>query len=853
MCARPGPRPAPSYASSLIGRESELDLLEGLIADPDTRLITLSGIAGIGKTRIASHIVREMGGPDSVFVSLSTVTDTDLVVPEIGLELGLQGDNLADAIRNRLENLSGIVVLDNFEQVIEAAPQIADLLPDNPELTVIITSQRPLEIGGERVVRMMPLQVPQAELSSADVRSNPSVQLLIDRATSQDPSMNAAMDDESTAQAVAEICRRLDGIPLALELAASRLAVLTPEVVLAELDRGQKILSSTRRDTPERHRTMQSAIGWSVDLLAEDSRRTFIWLGAFTAGFDLEIIERVSLHLGNDTDAIDTVSELMQLSLVRRLHGGANPWYAMLTSIREYCLAELDRTDEREDAEALVGEYTLDFASEASEHLSGHEGMAWRVRIEVNLPTIRSAVAWSLSREEPALPMLVGYRIGIFFEQTGRWRESAEWITEAETWREKLTIEDYVSGLIGKMQMLSAGRDLVDASATQSTLRDLLQEYEIPELEAEFLLGSSDLALRKHLLTEAEADYERALFLNEELGETRNIARANANLGHLAYLRGDFVAAEALLAAAVATFRDVGDASATSSALQNLANTANLQNKTEEALTHLEEAIAISRENDLIDDLLHALLSQVVSLIDLQRLDEAMEVATEVVELGQQHDFAALVSQALYMLGGVAYLKEDYPAAAGYLLTALDQTTVDDMPELHAEIGNFLASSLAKAGRYPEAIAIQAGYDSFVEKTQYRIRPEAGEMRGDTMKLVEQHLSDAEDHYAAGRGWTTEEWVNKLKQQARKLAVRSKTLLIAIPEPDSLSTLTTRENEVVGLLIDGQSTQEMAHHLSVSPRTITTHLGNIMGKLEVSSRAELVAKILQRRNQATQA
>lgn len=678
------------------------------------------------------------------------------------------------------------------------------------------------------------------------------MQLLVDRATSQDPSLITAMEDESTVEAVAEICRKLDGIPLALELAASRLAALTPEVVLAELDRGQKILSSTRRDTPERHRTMQSAISWSVDLLTEDSRRTFIWLGAFTAGFDLDVIERISRHLGNETGAIDTVSELMQLSLVRRVRGGADPWYAMLASIREYCLVELDQTGERDDAEALVGQYILDLAGDASDQLNGHQGMVWRERLELNLATIRSAVAWSLSREEPALPMLVGYRIGIFFEHTGRWRESVEWITEAEAWRDKLSIEDYVSGLVGKMQTLSSGRDLVGATETQSMLRALLLKHHSPRLEAEFMLGSSDLALRKHLLTEAEADYKRALLLNEELGETRSIARANANLGHLAYLRGDFAAAETLLAAAVATFRDVGDASATSSALQNLANTANLQNHTEEALSYLEESIAISRENDLIDDLLHALLSQVVSLIDLQRLDEAMEVATEVVERGQQHDFAALVSQALYMLGGVAYLKEDFPATAGYLLTALDQTTVEDMPELHAEIGNFLASSLAKAGRYPEAIAIQAGYDSYVEKTEYRIRPEAGTMRAETLKLVEQHLGDSEDHYAIGRNWTTEEWVNKLKQQARKLAVRSKTLLITIPEPDSLSTLTTRENEVVGLLIDGQSTQEMARHLSVSPRTITTHLGNIMGKLEVSSRAELVAKILQRRNQAAQ-
>ena len=241
-----------------------------------------------------------------------------------------------EAVRAFVGELPFLLVLDNFEQVIEAAVDIADIVPHNPKLTVIITSQRPLQIDGERVVRLAPLEVPGPNDDMSMIRSIPSVQLLIDRAIDQDAQLEEALNDSSTTQAIAEICRRLNGLPLAIELAASRLSSLTPEVVVDQLKRGQHILSSQRRDTPERQRTMHGAIQWSFRLLPPGTQRVFLWLGAFSSGFDLAIVDRVSQHLGVSSPSFDTISELINLSMIQRVRRGTNPWYEMLESIRDF-------------------------------------------------------------------------------------------------------------------------------------------------------------------------------------------------------------------------------------------------------------------------------------------------------------------------------------------------------------------------------------------------------------------------------------------------------------------------------------------------------------------------------------
>lgn len=848
MSARPGGQPFPNYASTLIGREAEIELVEALIADPEVRLITITGIAGIGKTRLASYLVREFDSSYSLFIPLATVNDPALVLPEIGRALGVQGDDLTDAIRHQLENRSGIVVLDNLEQAIEAASEIAGLLPHNPDLTIITTSQRPLDIEGERIVRLAPFNVPDAEAALADVQSNPSVQLLVDRASSQDESLIAAMELEPTARAVAEICRKLDGIPLALELAASRLASLSPEVVLLQLEHGQQILSSTRRDTPERHRTMQSAIGWSVDLLSENARRTFTWLGAFTAGFDLNIIERVSVHLNNEMDAIDTVSELMQLNLISRVSGGANPWYAMLATIREYCLGELEATDERSEAQAFVAEHIVAIADQSESILTGPDSAEWILTLDRELPTIRAAVAWALAHADANVTMRVATGIWRYFEQVGRWQEVVSWIDRAYEWRETLPDDVLIAGMITKMMMQEEGRDIPGAVATERVIEGLLEGKQLPELHVQFLLRSGSLAQDQQKLDEANQRFHEALKLAEAHNVGRNATVARGNIGIIAYLRGDHATAEDYFLQVRADLETIGDKTGLAIMLSNLAVSATFQNKPSQALQYLEESIVISEELGLRGSLTYARINQCTAYIALGDLDAAADAAHEAIDLARDLAYPMLESTGFVNLAEISLLKSDLTAAGTELLRALELVTPDEGSRTYVEVGLLVADALTQSNHWEDAAAILAKSLEFAEEVEFSFEWGTTARIERVSDQIHKQLENPHQEQDRGTAWTTDEWVNKLKQFARRLAVRSQYLLVTIPEQKTLAALTPRENAILQLLLEGNSTKDMSQHLSVSPRTVTTHIGNIMGKLEVSSRAELVAKVLQDRN-----
>lgn len=844
MCAQAVSQLVPHFASTLFGREAELTLLDQLIDDPTYPIITITGTSGIGKTRLAAHVARFVDAPDTLFVPLATIVDPDLVVSELGQALGLQEGSWQDSIPEKLQDWNGIVVLDNFEQVIDAAADLASILPNNPSLTVIITSQRPLQIEGERIVRLEPLTVPAGKSNTKELRHTASVQMLVERTASLDTSILEAMKSDSTALAVGDICRRLDGLPLALELAASRLASLTPEVVLQQLEQGQSILSGNRRDVPERHRTMQAAILWSVELLPAETQRTFLWLGAFTGGFDLEIVAQLGDQLETDDDLIDTISELVTLNLVRRVRGGSQPWYAMLEPIRAFCLAELERLGELAAAQDVVGKHVLNLAVESESRLIGAESAAWTERLTLNFPTIRSAVERSISLQEPRLPMLVGFGLRRYMEQTGRWKEGVGWITAAQAWSDKLTPGDYAHGLLAKMEMRAAGREFEAAIQTRGTLEALLDEHDLPDVRATMLVVVAAIETRQHHLDIAEGLFLEAIDLNQHLGLQHNLARAFTNLGYNYRLRGEYELAKTHLLQGSAAMESIGNHAGNATALRMLATNANLQDDLESALQYTDRAVEISRNYNLPLELMHSLSTQVSILGSIGRYDDALRIARETVQLCHQNDHPLLGADVLHKMGAIAREQGDNPALGGYFLAAMNQASVSKTPMLFAEIGNYLASALAKSGHYAEAAIILGGFDTYVSEIEYHLRTYAADLQRETTQILEQNLESVDQHIDAGRVLSTEEWVARMKQTTRLLTGRSGVLLVKIPEPGPLAGLTRREKEIVQLLTDGQSTASMAEVLSVSPRTVTTHIGNIMGKLEVSSRAELVAKIL---------
>ncbi len=847
MCADTAAHSIPYYASSLVGRESDTHLLESLILDPAVQLITVTGTAGVGKTRLTAYVARKMQhiGRDGVlFVSLATITDPDLVPTEIGKALELLGDNLIDAIRSRFGAWQGIVLLDNLEQVVECAPAISRMLPHNPGLTVILTSQRPLQIDGERVVRLNSLPLPGENAAADELRSAPSVQLLVDRATQQDASFANALDDDATTAAIGEICRRLDGIPLALELAASRLATLSPEVVLAQLEQGQHILSSQRRDLPERQRTMHAAISWSFQLLPKDSQQAFLWLGTFTAGFDLAIVDELIAVRGLSTSAVDTISELMNLCLLQRVSGGANPWYTMLESMREFCLTELDLAGDLEAAREFVAAHVVRLANHTEQAFTSNESASWKAVLDRELPTVRSAVAWALANEEPYVPMVVATGMWRYLEQEGRWQEVTSWIEQAATWRDKLPEDVLIGGLITKMTMQEDGRDIPAALATAAEVKALLEGKDLPHHEVKYLLRSGSLAQDQQMLDDANAYFQQAVELADTHHFARDSAVARANIAIIAYFRGDYATAESNFLKVKATLAELGDKPGVANILSNLAATANVQNDPERALMYLDEANDIVRALGLKRDLIYSLLNQCSALLALGEIDAAANAAEEAIARAQELNYPSLQATGFVNMADIHLIREDYAAAATMALRALDTVSPEEGTRHYVEIGVILAEALSKSSRFADAEAVLAKSIAYAEEHQFTFDSLHLARIERVTSTSEAQLNDIDAVRERGRSWTDEVFVRNLGWFARRIAAISPGLLITIPEAPGLPDLTPREREILRLLTEGHSTRSLAAHLSVSPRTVTTHIANMMAKLEVSSRTELVAKAM---------
>lgn len=858
MCAQSATRQFPYYASTMVGRESETELLQRFIQDPNVQLITVAGTGGVGKTRLTAFVARKMehlGSDGVLFVSLATIREPELVPAEIGKALDLQSDDLIDAIRTRLGAWQGILLLDNLEQVIQSAPDIARILPHNPDLTVIVTSQRPLQIDGERVVRLDPLEVPPPEADAAMLRSSPSVRLLIDRASDQDASFAESIREASTAEAIAEICRRLDGIPLAIELAASRLASLSPEVVLAQLEQGQHILSTQRRDAPERQRTMHAAISWSFHLLPDDSKRIFLWLGAFTAGFDLDIVDRVSQHLGLSTPAVDTVSELINLSLLRRVSSGANPWYTMLESMREFCLAELDETGDRQAAQGFIADHVVDLANSTEEMLTSSAIGEWKAMLDRQLPTVRTVVSWALAHEDPQVPFLVAAGMWRYLEQEGRWQEGATWVEQAGAWKHKLPDDILLAGLIAKMTMLEDGRDIPGAMATSAEVRDLLRDKDYPDLRVQYLLRSGSLAQDQQKLDDALANFSEAAELAEKHGIVRNLAVSRANIGIIAYLRGDFVGAEANFLKVKDSLSQLGDMTGMANILSNLAATATLQEEPLRALDYLDQATVIIQQLGLKRDLVYTLLNQASALIALGELDAAANASEEAISLAQDLNFRILIATGYVNLSEVYLRKGKSSSSAAMMLRSLDEITPEEGSRHLVEIGLLLSDALASTSRYGDAAAMLAKAKAFAAEIEFTFDPQHRERLDRVACVIDENLENPAAAQSKGESWTTETYIRNLHWFARRLSSVPTGILITVPaapaeieaESGLFADLTPRESEILHLLTEGHSTRSLADHLSVSPRTVTTHIANMMAKLEVSSRTELVAKAMRER------
>lgn len=547
----------PASFTRFVGRQREVDEVSALV--DSQRLVTLTGPGGTGKTRLSIETARTLLDrfPDGVwFVALDSVRDPQLVVPTIAHTLGVReqpGLPMSAVLTERLAAEKTLLVLDNLEQVIAAAPDIASLLAATASVSILASSREPLSIGGERVYPVPPLAVPGDSLhpSAADLQGSGSIELFIERAQAVRPAFT--MTDEN-APAIAAICRRLDGLPLAIELAAARLNVLAPNQILSRLDESLTLLASSRRDLPDRQRTLRGTIDWSHDMLPEPERVLFRRMSVFTGGTDLETVQAVA-DPGHElsADALDLVTALVDRSLLRSSDEGGVARLGMLETIREYAAERLADAGEKADLEARHAAYYTALAESAENVIRDPSRDELLDRLDRELGNFRSVIAWSLRSGSPHMGLRLANALNNFWH-----------------------LRNHIAEAVRALEELVAAS--ADQGGTVLRARALL-------IAAGLLAWLADSERSRPLA-------EEGIAMAEQLGDLYGVAMGKGNLGwSIFYVEPQL--AQGVFEEAVAAARAVGDEPLEMQALMGQAWTYLRLGRLDEASSRAEEVIEL--------------------------------------------------------------------------------------------------------------------------------------------------------------------------------------------------------------------------------------------------------------------
>jgi predicted ATPase/class 3 adenylate cyclase len=560
------PTNLPVELTSFVGREAELNRMRDVLST--SRLLTLTGPGGTGKTRLAMRVASEISFefPDGVFfVDLAPVTNPALVIPTIAVALQVREEGwerpVEESLKDHLRDRRLLLVLDNFEQVLNAAPVVTDLLGAAPALKVLVTSRAPLRLRGEQDVPVTPLHVPDPDrlLPLEDLAQSEGVALFNDRAKAVDPAFH--LTDENAPQ-VAAIVSRLDGLPLAIELAASRSAVLTPAAMLGRLERRLPLLTGGPRDVPGRQQTLRAAIGWSYDLLEEGHRTVFRRLSVLIGGSTVDAAVGVCDPAGSlGIDTLDGLSALVENSLAHTIDTpGGELRFGMLQTVREFAFERLEAEDDRQAVQRRHAEWFLQLAETAEPNFRGPDLDRWLNALQMEHDNLRAALRWAIDNDEGGIGLRLAAALWRFWHLGGHLSEGRLWLSAV------LSLPSATSPTLERARALAAAGGLAywqhDAPVVRTSYEEALAISRELDERGEIAEGTYNLAFaygldrgREH----AEKLFHQSRQMFEELENKRGAADALAFLSNFTRRYGDLSLARRQAEESLQMHQELGD------------------------------------------------------------------------------------------------------------------------------------------------------------------------------------------------------------------------------------------------------------------------------------------------------
>ena len=809
---RDDPVPGGSYASPttrLIGREVEIADVTALLRE--ARLVTLLGPGGIGKTRLATELAKlaRATGQEAAFVDCAPVTDPGLVPAAIAVALGLRATARRSPTELIVQSVRGrqfLLVLDNLERLTGAGSMLSGLLRACPRLRLLCTSRISLRLSAERTYEVPPMPIMGTAVHSKESGPTSAEALFVERASRASPSFSPT--DQELAD-ISEICRRLDGIPLAIELAAARMRHLTPTAMLARLGDALHLLTGGPVDVPARHRTLRNTIAWSYELLDAETARAFASLSVFVGSFGLHAAAAVVADdgVGDQSEMLEHLSDLVDHNLLRTAPtDGDDPRFSMLDTIREFAS---ERLPGRSDLDRRHARYYLTLAEAADAQADGPDQVAGTRTIVQDIENLRAALEWADRVGESDILLRLGAALGTYWVYHGDLLEGARWLDAALSCQaDPRTVS--TAKVMRRAARIAALLDDRNSALTwlESSLA-LCRELGDDDGEAEALCW---IGMVKAYMQDLDAAWDAAeggLAIARRTGSRSRVSQALHYLAIISILSGDESHGRALFEQAIVEARLSGNRRETAIALVNLSDALIAEGNSADAVATLSEAIELIREVDAVGYLGWAYLNQGLAFLQLGELEDARRRILDGARLARSG------------------------AAIQDLIAAV-------------EIG---ASWLGTAGAHREAMFAWAAA-SRAREVHFALQPPHDHVwidSGVARDRAALKTSAAERTWSMGRSMSLDDAADEVIRALSDVPMTTRTTAgdtVDGRASDRRWALTPRESEVLALLAQGRSDGEIADELYISPKTASVHVANIKGKLGASSRVETVTRAI---------